>query len=298
MKKSDMMKYLTIAPLSLILIIWIYFNNKELSPQAYFWENFIKYEIDDVNFAGEKMPVDWKYFMNVQKYDKFFLVTAYQTYQIMLYKKRANLYFPYIEEQLKKRWLPEDIKYIAVAESWLINDANSHVWASWIWQFMPATAERFGLIVNKDVDERYNFEKATDASLDYFEFLYNKFWDWTLAAAAYNRWEWGISKALANQWVKSFYDLELNSETSNYIFRILAIKYTLKGLEWINTESQFWEDFNLPKYTEYYVHEIEDLKIWAKERELSIKEIKDLNPWIIGNKIPYNEENWVIKVAK
>lgn len=299
MKKSTIAKVATVGVIVfLIMSIGLYFNTKETSPKTYFGGSFIEYSIEDIELAWEKMPVSWKYFMNKQRYDKHFLVNAYQTYQIILYKKRAQLYFPFIEAELKKRGMPDDIKYLAVAESGLINDVISPVWASGIWQFMPKTWERFGLVVSDDVDERFNFEKATMASLDYLEFLYSKFDNRTLAIAAYNRGEWGISRAMADQGVNNFYDLNLNNETANYIFRILAIKYTMKGIESLNLNSQFGSDFELPEYEEYTVNEIEDLKTWAKKKWTTIKAIRDLNPWIFGDSLPYNDEAWVIKVSK
>lgn len=298
MNKTKTLRFIVVFLLIIIFIMWFFILNNRKTPASYFWNNFIEYSSKNVNFAWEIMPTEWKYFTNIQKYDKQFLLSAYTTYQIILYKKRSAMYFPFIEKELEKRWMPDDIKYLAVAESALINKNDSYVWASWIWQFMPETAKRFWLIVDENVDERYNFEKSTIAALDYLEFLYWKFWNRTLAMSAYNRGEGWISRAMENQWVYNFYDLELNEETANYPFRVLAIKYTMKGLDNIKLESQFWDDFHLPNIKEYYVYEIPDLDAWVKERWVSIKEVRELNEWIIWDFLEYNEKGWIIRIAK
>jgi len=214
----------------LFLIIFIggfflFFKKEEKTP------NFIfSYpEESKINFAWEKVPLSWEYFYNKERFDKEFLISSNTLYQFYLYVKRYPLYIPYIEDKLKEHNIPDDFKYLAIAESALKNDVVSSAWAAWIWQFMPETAERFWLQVNDYVDERYNFEKSTDAAIAYFQKLYEIFWNRTLVAAAYNRWENGILRALEDQNVSSYYDLYLNEETSRYVFRILAIKYLIES---------------------------------------------------------------------
>ena len=92
-----------------------------------------------------------------------------------MFHKREPQYLPYIEEELEKAGIPEDFKYLPIAESALRNVAYSHAGAAGIWQFMPATAERYGLLVNDDVDERLHLEKATDAAIEYLGDLYDRF---------------------------------------------------------------------------------------------------------------------------
>lgn len=127
--------------------------------------------------------------------------------------------------------MPDDIKYLAIAESFLKVDANSHKGAAWVWQFMPDTAKRYGLQVDDFVDERYDFEKSTDAALLYLEDLYAQFWNRVLVIAAYNRWENGLKNDLKEQNVDNFFDLETNNETSKYLYRILDIKYKISNLK-------------------------------------------------------------------
>jgi len=142
-----------------------------------------------VNFAGEKVSFEGKYYYNIEKFEKELSVTRFNMYQFVLYHKREPLYIPYIEKKLKAAGIPDDFKYLAIAESGLRNESLSSAGAGGIWQFIPDTARQYGLQVTDTVDERYNFELATDAAIAYFQKLYKDFHDWTLVAAAYNRGE-------------------------------------------------------------------------------------------------------------
>ena len=111
------------------------------------------------------------------------------TIQILLRTKR---YFSVIEPILQKNGVPDDMKYLCVAESALHN-ATSPAGAKGFWQFMPETAKEFGLRIDKDVDERLNLEKSTEAACQYLKKAYQRFGDWSLAAAAYNMGSGGVS---------------------------------------------------------------------------------------------------------
>lgn len=107
--------------------------------------------------------------------------------QLVLYHKRAALYFPYIEKALADNELPDDFKYLAVAESALRPEALSTASAAGIRQFIPDTAQQYGLRVDQSMDERMHFEKSTMAAIAYLKRAYDTFDNWTLAAASYNR---------------------------------------------------------------------------------------------------------------
>lgn len=92
-----------------------------------------------------------------------------------------------IESQLTTKELPDDLKYIALVESALRENVTSSAGAAGLWQLMPDTARRYGLLVNEYVDERFDAQKSTTAALAYLQDLYKKFGNWTLVAAAYNR---------------------------------------------------------------------------------------------------------------
>ncbi len=255
-------------------------------------------DLETINFAWEKTPFDEERFYNKARFDKEFLITSNKIYQFILYVKRYDLYIPYVEKELKKAWIPDDFKYLAIAESALKNKAISSAWAGWIWQFMPETGKRFWLIVNNEVDERYHFKKATWASIKFLNLLYKKFWNRTLVASAYNRWENGIARALKNQKVDNYYDLELNDETSRYVFRIISIKYLLKNY-FNNSEKITWWNFVEPETKTIKIKEIKDLVEFAKKHNTTYKIIKKLNPWIMWKKLSKIKWNtWEIKILK
>ncbi len=182
--------------------------------------------------------------------------------------------------------MPDDFKYLAIAESALINTAVSSASAGGIWQFIPETARRYGLRVDEFVDERFHFEKATDAAIAYLSDLHQKFDDWTLAAAAYNRGENGLQRALDAQGVDSYYDLYLNEETSRYIFRILAIKYVLENRDTLYEAHELGEPFSKPETHTIMVEGPIDIATLGRDLGLSYASVKFLNPWILSDRLP------------
>ena len=141
----------------------------------------------DIQFASEPISFDGKYIFNREKFDRELSITRFNIYQFVMYHRRIPSYFPVIEKKLRDAGLPEDFKYLAAAESWLNDDISSNAGAAGIWQFMPDTARQYGLVVNDSVDERFSFEKSTDAAIKYLKKMYGDFHNWTLVAAAYNR---------------------------------------------------------------------------------------------------------------
>lgn len=247
-----------------------------------------------VNFAGETVSFADKYYYNLEKFERELSITRFNMYQFVLYHKRAPLYFPYIEQKLKAAGIPDDFKYLAVAESGLRNESLSSAGAGGIWQFVPGTAKQYGLIVDDNVDERYNFEKSTDAAIAYFKKMHKDFNDWTLVAAGYNRGENGLRRALDDQKASSYYDLYLNEETSRYLFRIIAIKYLMENRYKVFDPSELGDVFLLPKTKDIAVSEMKDIKQWSQDNRYDYAIVRQLNPWITGDALPKGE--WQVRV--
>lgn len=247
-----------------------------------------------INFAGEKVSFEGKYYYNLEKFEKELSVTRFNLYQFVLYHKRESLYIPYIEKKLKEAGIPDDFKYLAIAESGLRNESLSSAGAGGIWQFIPDTARQYKLQVTDNVDERYNFELETDAAIVYFQKLYADFHNWTLVAAAYNRWENGLRRALDDQKVTSYYDLYLNEETTRYIFRIIAIKYLMENRYEVFNPNELWDIFIIPKTKTIEVIKLKDIKDWCFSNKYDYAMIRQLNQWILWNALP--KGNWKIKV--
>lgn len=248
----------------------------------------------NINFAGENVSFEDKYYFNKEKFEKELSITRYNLYQFVLYHKREPIYLPIIEKKLKEAWIPDDFKYLAIAESSLKNDALSDSNAWWIWQFIPETGKRYWLIINENIDERYNFEKETDAAILFFKKLYEDFNNRTLVAAAYNRGENWLRRALDDQNVNSYYDLYINEETWRYVFRILAIKYLMQNRYEIFNKEDLWEQFTPPKTKEIEIRDIASFKKYAQDNWYNYASLKQLNPWIIWDVIPAGV--WKIKV--
>ena len=176
---------------------------------------------DNVTFAGEKMPLE--NFDTRESLEREILTSAYRHSSTILIIKRANRYFPMIEKILKKNNIPDDFKYLAAAESEYSNMV-SPVGATGFWQIMPETGREEGMEINTVVDERYDVEKSTQFACDYFRKSYEKFGNWTLAAASYNGGRAGMDEQIEIQKQNNYYDLLLTEETARYIFRAVAYK--------------------------------------------------------------------------
>lgn len=192
-----------------------------------FKDNYTIYSLplpDEVSFAGEVIPLSDPQVR--ENYDRELLVNTYWQSQTVLFIKRSARYFPTIEQILKEEGVPEDFKYLPLIESGL-SHVVSPAGAVGFWQIMEGTAEDYGLEVNKAVDERYHLEKATRVACTYLKEAYAEFGTWTLAAASYNMGMNGLRKQLERQRGSSYFDLNLNSETMRYVYRLVAIKEIL-----------------------------------------------------------------------
>lgn len=178
-----------------------------------------------ISFAGEVIPTNNDFVAN-----KLMNVIRKQmpTANLPSLRQRALMYFPYIEAQLKKAGIPADFKYLPIVESGFLNQ-SSRVGARGFWQIMPETGRELGLIVSSVKDERDDIQKATNAACrllaQYYTMIYKKHnvASWSLTAAAYNFGIGNIFKAISAQG-KNYFTMNLNPETSVYVYKIIAIK--------------------------------------------------------------------------
>jgi hypothetical protein len=232
----------------------------------------------DLNFAGESVPISDPDIR--ERFDNELLSNVYFQSNGIKLIKRAHKYFPIIEPILKENNIPDDFKYLAVAES-ALTQAVSPAGARGFWQLMPATARELGLEVNDNVDERYHIEMATRAACEYLKESKAQFGSWTLAAAAYNAGNAGITRQQERQDSEAYYDLLLNSETARYVFRILALKEILKAPESYGFNVAQDHYYQLVPTVEVKVDfEVEDLAAFAKAQKINYKILKIHNPWL------------------
>lgn len=237
----------------------------------------------EVNFAGEPVPL---HIPDVrERLDKELQINSYLHSNTIFLVKRANRWFPEMEKILKQYGIPEDFIYLPLIESNLMN-VTSPKDAVGFWQILETSGREFGLEVTKEVDQRYDPIKSTEAACRYLKKAHGKFGNWTLVAASYNRGMNGVDKALDNQQVASYYDLYLNEETSRYVFRILAIKEIMKN----PTRYGFKID---PRLTyerdavEYVTVDetINDLISFSKKHGINYKLLKYYNPWLRDDRL-------------
>ncbi len=240
----------------------------------------------DQTLAGEKVLFDQFHEFNIERFDRELAVNSMNEEQMIMIWKRMPKFRPFIEQKLKAAGLPTDIFYLVLAESALRETAVSTANAAGVWQFIPSTAKGYGLRVDEFIDERYHLEKATDAAIKYLKKAYEKFGNWTLAMAAYNRGSSGIEKDMNYQYQGNFYDLYLNNETSRYIFRILAFKEIFENLKSYFDTSKRGMQYQIPATKEIQLGKTDDLAARAASQGYSYLEIRSLNPRIRKNALP------------
>lgn len=248
-------------------------------------------------FAGETISfqdLDVK-----ERLDRELNINNFWHSRTILSMKRANRWFPMMRKIFKEEKIPEDLIYIAVIESGLMNVA-SYRGAQGFWQIMESTGKELGLTIDRRMDERYNVEKSTKAACDYMNTAYKKLGSWVLVAAAYNRGVRAMEDNLKRQKVTNYFDLSLGEETSRYVFRILAIKLIFEHPE----EYGFYltpEDLYPPYETKdvIVIVSIDNLYEWSIKQGITIKILRKLNPWIKGNQFKVlRGETFIFKIPK
>lgn len=232
----------------------------------------------ELDFAGEKVPLEIGDVL--ERLEREVYVNAYWESNMILLLKRSAKYLPEIEHILKENGIPDDFKYLAIAESALMN-VGSPAGARGFWQILETTGKEYGLEISKDVDERYHLEKSTAAAAKYFKKAHAKFGDWTAVAASYNMGQTGFAKRQEEQLHRNYYEMYLNDETSRYLFRILAFKVIFENpgsFGYYLKESDLYQ--NPPLRTVEVDADIKDLPKWAKLQGSSYKNLKLYNPWL------------------
>lgn len=234
-----------------------------------------------LSFSGEKVPLDRP---EIREQLEREMLNNYYNQNSMLYVlKLSTRYFPLIEQRLRANGVPDDFKYLCVAESALQNQ-TSRVGAVGFWQFMKDTAPRYGLTINEEVDERYNVLKATDAACGYFKEAYAKFGSWTGAAASYNCGMGGFNTQATYQRTTDYYNLLLPDETMRYMFRILALKYLITEANRIGFILQANETYKPYRTRTVEITEtIPDLTQYALDNGITYRVLKLHNPWMRGH---------------
>jgi len=232
----------------------------------------------------------------VEQFIQYFQTTARDTFSNWL--ARSERYIPFMRNLLKESGLPEDLVYLALIESGFNPYAYSRAKASGPWQFIYLTGKRYGLMSNWWIDERRDPEKSTLAAAKYLKDLYDLFECWYLAAAGYNAGEGKIATAMKRYRTEDFWELTkyryLKRETKDYVPQMIAAaliakdpeKYGFSGIEY--QEPLRYEKVKVPEVT--------DLRLIAQACEVTLDEIKELNPELSRWCTPPNFPDYEIKI--
>jgi hypothetical protein len=252
---------------------------------------------EKLSFAGEEVPL--QYFDVRESLDRELHVNTFWHSQTVLLLKRANRYFPIIEPILKKHNIPDDFKYLAVAESGL-TQAVSPSKAVGFWQILEGTAKEYGLEISKEVDERYHIEKSTEVACKYLKKAYEKYGTWTMAAASYNFGLNGITKQIERQDSNSYFDMVLGDETGRYVYRILALKVIFENPKRYGFFLDSTDLYPPLEYTEVKVDSaITSIASFARLNGVNYKLIKLFNPWLRENYLPNRQgKSYFIKIPR
>jgi hypothetical protein len=236
-----------------------------------------------LEFCDERVPIEMQEVR--ERLEKELLLSLWDRPQVILWLKRARRYLPHIEKRLKERDMPDDLKYLAIAESALRPHAGSRKGAIGFWQFTKFTGRKYGLVINERIDERRNILTSTLAAIRCFKHLREAFGSWTLAAAAYNMGEEGLMGEILEQESDNYYHLYLPLETQRFVFRILTVKLIFSDPERYGFQLSE-EDYYPPmQFDRIQIDCFQDtpIRIIARAAKTQFKVIKDLNPEIRGH---------------
>ncbi len=252
--------------------------------------------IGPVDFCGEPAPLNDPEML--ERLEKELILFLWDRPQIILWVKRSGRYMPYVEKMLKKNNMPDDLKYVAVVESALLPHIGSSKWAIGYWQFIKSTGIRYGLRIDKNIDERRNIYASTKAAIKYFRKLYGDFNSWTLAAAAYNMGEQGLARRIAEQKTNDYYHLYLPLETQRYVFKILAVKLIFSDLHKYGFDFVSKDLYPPKKFDRVNIDlaGVTPIQFIAEASDTYFKTIKDLNPEIRGTYLP--KGSYIISIPK
>lgn len=194
--------------------------------------------------------------------------------------ERSRPYLYHILSEVEKRNMPSEIALLPFIESAFVTKARSHVGASGLWQFMPATGRHYGLAQNHIYDGRHDIYASTNAALDYLQYLHNMFGDWSLALAAYNWGEGNVSRAVnraRSQGLEPVYEnLNMPNETRNYVPKLLAVRNLVSNPQVFGLNLADIE--NKPYFAAISIDSPMDINAITRLANISQVEFEALNP--------------------
>ncbi len=248
---------------------------------------------EKASFAGEEVPL--QYFDVRESLQRELVTITHWHGSLMYIIQLAGRYQGMVEKILKEEGLHPDFFYLCVAESSL-QPSSSPAGAKGYWQFLSSTGKEYGLEINSQVDERYNWEKSTRAACKYIKKAYAKYGTWTLAAASYNVGMANIDERIGYQGIKDYYSMQLPLETARYVFRAIAFKTIMNDparYGFYLNESDKFKPVELKEVT--VTGPVSNWSDFAAKHNTNFKMIKMFNEWIRSNRLE-NKYNKTYKV--
>jgi membrane-bound lytic murein transglycosylase D len=200
---------------------------------------------------------------------------------------RSGRYNDMIRRVLKEEGVPQDLMYLAQAESAFQPTAVSRAGARGLWQFMPFRGEEYDLDRTYYVDERSDPEKATRAAARHMRDLYDMFGDWYLVMAAYNSGPMNVVKAVERTGYADFWELQkrhaLPKQTQNYVPIIIALALVAKDPSLYGV--QVAPEKPAPVDVIHPAHAI-DLRLVADATGADLDDLRELNPEMLRSVTP------------
>jgi membrane-bound lytic murein transglycosylase D len=243
---------------------------------------------------GSPIPMDYN--DDVQAFINLYTLQRREQVERML--GLSHVYFPIFEEALDREGMPMEFKYLSIVESALNPHARSRVGATGLWQFMLGTGKMYDLEVSSYVDERRDPFKSTEAAIEYFKNMYATYGDWLLVIAAYNCGPGNVNKAIARSGGKrNFWEIKeyLPRETRGYVPAFIAATYVFNYSAEHNLFPKM-VDFSFAQDTIHISRQLMSLKHFADVTHTDFYLLKDLNPELKTDLIPYTPEPYVLRV--
>ena len=214
--------------------------------------------------------------------------------------ERSYRYAPVMGYIFAQKGLPRDLVYMCMIESGFLAHATSSAKAVGYWQFISQTASRFGLLKSFWLDERRDFEKSTYAASRYLRFLYDRFKDWYLVAAAYNMGEGRLTRLIQKHRSHNFWELakkyDFPYETAHYVPQLIAAITIAKapglyGFNYLKPKGPYrYEVFYLPGGT--------NLRHLARHIRQPYQKLRQLNPELLTDTIPRSMNHWRVRIPE
>ena len=263
-----------------------------ISADNLFFENNPEAEI-----LGEESNYDIPIVVNdsVVGYLELFQTKLRDRFSVWL--ARSGRYLPMMRETFKRYGLPEDLVYVALIESGFNPYAYSRARAVGPWQFMKGTARRYGLRINRWVDERRDPYKSTDAAARHLRDLYKRFGSWPLALASYNAGESRIHRALLKAKADNYWDLQqtrlIRRETKGYVPKFMAATIIAKNPERHGFRLEYHEPFTFDEVT---VPKLANLRVIARTAGITFKKLRQLNPELRTEVTPPKPSKYTLRL--